>query len=283
MYKLIEFIRSIYVVLLFVIIEAVAINYYAHSSCYVQAKLLTRSNLVVGEIHDFFSGIRHYFSLGRENKVLLERVAALETSLTRYKCADTTLLQPFTPDSTLLRYQFMTARVISNSINKSKNLLILNKGLRDGVRDSMAVLSPGGVMVGYVVDCSAHYAVALSILNTSFRASGKLADSESFGSIAWDGSDQYHVTLGDISKYANLKAGTKVVSTGFSQYFPAGISIGEVVSGELNQTKTSYSVKVHLAVNISQLSDVILVKNNDLQEVHTLETSEKVIKANTKK
>ena len=43
MYKLIEFLRRIYVAVLFVVFEAIAIGYYAHSSNYTQAKLLTRS------------------------------------------------------------------------------------------------------------------------------------------------------------------------------------------------------------------------------------------------
>ena len=75
MYKLIEFLRRIYVAVLFVVFEAIAIGYYAHSSNYTQAKLLTRSNQVVGGVNGIFADIRSYFTLGRENERLLERVA----------------------------------------------------------------------------------------------------------------------------------------------------------------------------------------------------------------
>lgn len=37
----------------------------------------------------------------------------------------------------------------------------------------MAVLTPDGVMATYVVEVTERYAVAVSILNTAFRASGK--------------------------------------------------------------------------------------------------------------
>lgn len=70
MYKLIEFLRRIYVAVLFVVFEAIAIGYYAHSS-YTQAKLLTRSNQVVGGVNGIFADIRSYFTLGRENERLL--------------------------------------------------------------------------------------------------------------------------------------------------------------------------------------------------------------------
>lgn len=49
MYKLLEFLRSTYVALLFVIIEVVAINYYAHSSHFTQARILTQSNRLAAE------------------------------------------------------------------------------------------------------------------------------------------------------------------------------------------------------------------------------------------
>ena len=44
MRKLLEFIRSIYVMVLFVVLEAIAVSYYAHSTYYTQARLLARSN-----------------------------------------------------------------------------------------------------------------------------------------------------------------------------------------------------------------------------------------------
>ena len=81
MRKLLEFIRSIYVMVLFVVLEAIAVGYYAHSTYYTQARLLARSNQVVGGVHGVFAGIRHYFSLGRENRDLLAHVAEMKERL----------------------------------------------------------------------------------------------------------------------------------------------------------------------------------------------------------
>lgn len=50
---------------------------------------------------------------------------------------------------------------------------MLDRGERDGVEKGMGVLSPEGAMVGYVAASSDRHAVAVSILNTSFNASGK--------------------------------------------------------------------------------------------------------------
>ena len=234
MHKLIEFIRSVYVVVLFVVLEALAVSYYAHSTNYTQARLLARSTRLVGGVHGFFAGIGHYFSLGRENRLLLDRVTRLEERLAQYEEAATAArLDSYMQDIGESKYRFAVASVVSNSTNRLQNLLTLNRGLRDSIQTEMAVLSPDGAMVGYVVACTDRYSVALSVLNTSFRASGKLADSDYSGSICWDGLDPHVVVLDELSKYADPKPGDEVVTTGFSQYFPPDVLIGWVESATL--------------------------------------------------
>ena len=63
MRKLIEFIRSVYVAVLFVVLEALAVSYYAHSTHYTQARLLARSNQLAGGVHGLMAGVHRYFSL----------------------------------------------------------------------------------------------------------------------------------------------------------------------------------------------------------------------------
>ena len=277
MHKLIEFIRSVYVVVLFVVLEALAVSYYAHSTNYTQARLLASSTRLVGGVHGFFAGIGHYFSLGRENRLLLDRVTRLEERLAQYEEAATAArLDSYMQDIGESKYRFAVASVVSNSTNRLQNLLTLNRGLRDSIQTEMAVLSPDGAMVGYVVACTDRYSVALSVLNTSFRASGKLADSDYSGSICWDGLDPHVVVLDELSKYADPKPGDEVVTTGFSQYFPPDVLIGWVESATLNETRTAYTVRVRLAAELSRLSDVVLVGNRDLYEIRALQQSEQV-------
>ena len=165
---------------------------------------------------------------------------------------------------------------MDNTVNRAQNLITLNLGRHDGVVEEMAVLSPDGAMAGYVVDCTERYAVAMSVLNTSFRASGKLADAEYYGSIYWDRLDQNVVILGELSKYADPKPGQEVVTTGFSQYFPADVLIGWVESASLNETRTAYTVRVRLAAEMSRLNEVVLVGNRDFYEIRNLQQSEQI-------
>ncbi len=208
---------------------------------------------------------------------LLARVAELEERLARYDEAENyARLDSYLQDIGESKYHFATATVVGNSVNRSRNLLTLNRGRRDGVTEEMGVLSPDGAMVGYVVACTERYSVAMSVLNTSFRASGKLVGSDYFGSVYWDGVDPHVVVLGDLSKYAEPRPGQEVVTAGFSQFFPAEVLIGWVESAELNETGTAYTVRVRLAAEISRLSDVVLVCNRDQYEIRDLEQSDQV-------
>ncbi|WP_300735876.1 rod shape-determining protein MreC [uncultured Alistipes sp.] len=277
MHKLFEFIRSVYVAVLFIVLEIAAVSYYARSTYYTQARLLTRSNQAIGGVHSLFAGVRRYFSLGHENRLLAEHCARLEEQLAQYQEAATTeRLESYLQEIGESKYRFATACVVANTVNRAQNLITLNRGRNDNVIPEMGVLSPDGAMVGYVVDCSDRYAVAMSVLNTSFRASGRLAGSEYYGSIYWDGRDQSVVILGDVSKYADPQPGEEVVTTGFSQYFPADVLIGWVESAELNETRTAYTVRVRLAAELSRLSEVILVANRDLYEIRDLQQSDQI-------
>lgn len=269
MYRLLYFIKKSYVAIIFIVLEIVAIRSYAHSTPYTQSRLLALSNRVFGSVYDAIDGVGYYFSLRKENARLTARIAELENALD--VCRE---MLPERADSvaeTMHKYEYIAAGVISNSINRPQNFVTLDKGFNDGVNIEMAVLSPEGFVVGYVVNCSENYSVAMTLLNTDMRASGRLVADGCSGSIHWSGGDPEVVDFDDVSKYAALKEGEAVVTTGFSHYFPEGLPIGTVESFELSGSQTTYRARVRLAADIARLHNVLLVNNTAADEVRALE------------
>lgn len=281
MYKLIEFIRRIYVVLLFILIETIALNYYARSSFYTQAKILAHANSVTGALQQSIFSLRHYFTLSSENEMLAQRVAELENALTIYREQErqmqTDTLTMAAMDSTMLaslsQYRYTTARVISNTINSSHNFITLNRGRQHGVLVDMAVVTPDGAMVGYVLECSERYSIVMPMLNTEFRTSGKISGDEHFGSISWNGTSPHRVQMSELSKYSEFEIGDEVIASGLSQYFPEGVRIGYVESLKENENHTSYDVEIRLAADMTRLSNVILIENTNYTEIYELENA----------
>ena len=245
------------------------------SSYYTQAKILSHANRVTGGVQSAIFGVRHYFTLRHENELLSERVADLEMELAVYReqvaAAGIDSLQPHIDE--LSQYRYTTARIVSNSIARDRNYITLNRGIMHGVTENMAVISPDGVMVGYVIGCSERYSVVMPLLNIDFRTSGKIAGDDHFGSISWGGGSPYKMEMTELSKYADIEVGDEVVSSGLSHYFPEGVKIGYVESYSLNDTQTAYDVVIRLAADVTKISNVIVIENLDYGEVSHLEDS----------
>ena len=225
--------------------------------------------------------LRHYFTLRSENEMLAQRVAELENALTVYREQErqmqTDTLTMAAMDSTMLaslsQYRYTTARVISNTINSSHNFITLNRGRQHGVLVDMAVVTPDGAMVGYVLECSERYSIVMPMLNTEFRTSGKISGDEHFGSISWDGTSPHRVQMSELTKYSEFEVGDEVIASGLSQYFPEGVRIGYVESLKENENHTSYDVDIRLAADMTRLSNVILIENTNYTEIYELENA----------
>ncbi|MBP3356061.1 MAG: rod shape-determining protein MreC [Rikenellaceae bacterium] len=272
MVKLILFLKKSYLFILFAAIELVALHCYSNSTGYTRARMLTLSNKLVGGAYSGVSGVSDYFHLRRQNRELTEEVTRLRNELAAYQQAPAEEVVKL-PVEELNPYVFTSARVVRNSINREDNMFTINKGLRDGVMENMAVLAPSGAMVGYVVSCSDKFSVCMSVLNRGFRASGRFKGSDYFGNLVWNTHDPRTVTLSEIPKYAAIEVGDTIVTTGFSFMFPPGIPVGEVVDYRVSENPALYDVTVRLAADMNTVGNVVLVNYTDANEALDLESS----------
>lgn len=118
MYRLVRFFKRYYAVFLFVLLEAGAISYTPIRPAIPAPLLLAGAARVTGGIEGFFASAGDYFSLRRENAVLLERLAEAETRLHAAIPADDTLAAR----TDGMKYLFGTAKVVSNSIGAAGQL-----------------------------------------------------------------------------------------------------------------------------------------------------------------
>lgn len=277
MRKLLEFIRSTYVAVLFVLLEIITLNYYVHATAYTEARLVARSNQLVGVLHRAVTGTRNFLGLGRTNRALTARIAELEEQVARYEeAASEATLKAELQELGSPKWRMTVASVVSNTVGKQHNYIVLNRGRGDDILGGMAVTTPEGEIAGYVIDCTERYAVAVSVLNTAFRASGTIEGSNYYGSIHWDGRNPRFVTLSELPKYANPTVGQRVVTTGFESYFPEGMLIGTVEEAKLDEVGTSYTVRVRLAADLQAMSNLVLIDNLDRQELDDLSQSEMI-------
>ena len=269
MHKLIYFVKKVYVPLIFLALEVVAISLYSTSSPYSQARMLSISHRLTGWSSGIFTELGSYLSLRKENIALTERIAELESYLESYRTA---YPEAIGVNVDIEPNLYVAAKVVSNTLNRSQNYIVVNKGLDDGVRLGMSVLSADGYAVGYITNCSQSYSIATSILSTSLKISARLYQDRSMGIVYWGGGDINTLVMSDVSKYASFEKGDKVVALDFSEYFPSGAVLGTVESKEMNDEQTMYICTLRLAADMSRLDNVILVDNRDVEEVQQLKS-----------
>lgn len=271
MYRLLLFLGKIYVLLIFLVLEGFAIHFYANSTTFTKARLLTASNKVVGGFYKGISGVEHFWSLRKTNRLLEERVQNLENELAAYRIHYSDEQLASIGVAAELPYEYVVGRVVRNSVGRQENYIMVDKGTRDGIEKGMGVVSLDGYMVGYVESCSERNSICVSALNTGFRASGSVQGTDHFGSISWPGRNVRYMRLTEIPKYAEIARGDTVVTTSYSFYFPQGIQIGTIETFETDESTASYIIDVRLGVDISSLRDVVLIKNPEAYERIRLE------------
>ncbi|MDE6499995.1 MAG: rod shape-determining protein MreC [Rikenella sp.] len=272
MLKLLLFLKRIHYVLLFLALEAIAVGVFLNSNVYQKARISGVSNRLVSGIYDKWADLSGYFGLRAENDRLIDEIARLRSELTSRAYLDSMASGQNDTLASLQYYQYQPARVIRNSISKRENYLTIDRGTLDGVEPKMALVGDAGI-VGYVMYCSDHFSVAMSILNVNeFKTSGCIKGSDFAGSIYWDGLSHREVILDEIPKYADMQVGDTIVTTTYSYIFPPDQPIGTVESFEM-VNGTFYKVRVRLFVDLARIRHVYVVRYLEQEERHALEST----------
>ncbi|MBO8446483.1 MAG: rod shape-determining protein MreC [Bacteroidetes bacterium] len=277
--------------LLFLILEAVAVVLMVNTNSYHHYVFFSSANVVTGNLGGFVGGISDYFGLRganeellRQNMVLMEQVRDLQTRNNMLEQAisqDSLPVLPLAVDTTLSpdrNFRFIEAKILNLTVNRRLNYITLNKGARDGVSDNMGVICSDGV-VGTVAMVSEKFSLVLPVINLQSKTSCRLDSCEYLGSLVWDGQDPLYAGLEEIPRHADVKVGDKVCTSGFSDIFPIGIPVGTVSEAEVTDADNFYSIKVRLSADFQRLTGVYVVAFEDNAELMQLTDSVSTLNA----
>ena len=226
----------------------------------------------LGKVGTFISGstsnisayINSYFNLRQENNKLIEENLELKKIESQFiNKSDTIDISESKIDKTT------SAKVILNSINKSKNIIVINKGKLNGITKEMGVISSKGV-VGIIRNITDNYSSIVSLLNTDLKINAILKNSSTIGSISWNGLDPRIVQLNDIPLSSSIKLGDTIITGGMSFYFPKGIPIGRIENYNNTSLEGYYSIDVSIFSDFSSLSNIYILQRTDNDEIKSL-------------
>ncbi|HMM11645.1 MAG TPA: rod shape-determining protein MreC [Bacteroidales bacterium] len=265
MINILRFLQRHNFFLLFVLLEVVALILLTRSHSYQRAALNTVNSGLVGKIYEVRSDLSNYLSLRDANRKLLQQNAALLSELTLLK---TNAPLPPLRDTTLV-FDFIPARVISNTVHLRNNIFIIDKGFRDGVRKDMGVIAPEGA-AGIVIGVSENYASVMSLLHKFGSISVRFKNNDQLAILQWNGGSYQYGDVVDIPTHIEMHPGDTLLTSGHSLVFPAGVMVGTI--DELTQSVTGSlnSARIRYAVDFNKLKDVYVIKNNHRNEIDML-------------
>lgn len=258
--------------LLFVLLEVVAFVLIFSTNNYHSTTFGVFATKTSGNFYSIVNNSKEYLTLKEENDLLAaENERLLNNQLSSYvsQFADTQNI-----DDTLFlqKYQFMSAKVINNTINLRNNFLILDKGKKHGIEKDMGVVNASGV-VGIVKDVSDNFCSVVSLLHKETRISSQIKGTGFFGIIVWEGFDPNYATLSDIPALLKINIGDTIETRESSTIFPTGITIGIIESFDTSNDGNFYTIKVKLSTRFADLTHVYIVKNLLKQEQLMLESA----------
>ena len=279
MQQIIDFIIRKKDVVVYMILLIFSLALVFNSSYFHKSKIILFSNSIANYSTENFNYLNEYFELKKINSNLLEENLILKNQLEKVN-------KPTSLDSlTNINFSYKNAKVISNNLSSFKNRLVINKGIKDGLKNEMGVINSDGI-IGIINSTSKNYSSIMSILNIEIKINAKIKKTSHFGTLEWDGLSTKYLKLNDIPETANIKIGDSIVTGGMSLIFPEGIKIGVIskISSNENQvnsfsiksgnndvfeyeSRENYlNIKVKLNTDMSNLNNVYIIESLNKEE-----------------
>ena len=267
MQQIINFIIRNKTFLLFLLLFSLSIIFTIQSHSYHKSKFINSANFLTGGIYNSINNISEYFSLKSQNDILVQENNRLKSIL--YHSENEKDKHPLDSFSYNTKYKITTANIIKNRYTATTNVLLINKGKKDSIKQDYGVISSKGI-IGIIDKTSSNYSTVISVLNTTSNISAQLKKTNHFGTLTWDAKNPAIVQLTDIPKIANVQKGDTIITSGRSSIFPKNIPIGIVKDSKLDAAENYHEINIHLFNDMTNLEHVHIIKNNNIEEITNL-------------
>jgi len=269
MRNLLAFISRYQFLFFFLIFLVISFILIYNNNYYQRSKIISTTGGLTGRFNQYYDNFTGFFELKKSNDDLSRENARLRSLLKIRTKAIPDSLVTFESGLTV---RYISAKMISNSVQFRNNYFMLDKGWRSGIKKDMGVVTMDGV-VGIIIDVSENYSSGISVLHKDFRISGRIKKNDQLVNISWDG---WNYRLGDISHiptHVNLFPGDTILTSGNSQIFPEGLMVGTVEYVEDEMENLFKKGKVRFSIDYNQVIYVFVVENSSREEILRLKTS----------
>lgn len=280
MRNLLDFIQKYHYIFLFVLLEVISFTLLFRYNSYQGSVWFSSANTAVATVDRAYADAVSYVHLGKNNQELTQQIVQLqvENELLRNQLQaaniDVRIADSLTQIA-LNGYERMPAVVTSNG-RGSDNLLVIDRGKNDGVRPEMGVISGAGV-VGVTYLCGSRYSLVIPVTNKNSNISCRIRGQKDFGFLQWEQNQHSEAYVDDIPRYAKVKVGDQIETSGYSAVFPPGIFVGTVKKIENAPDGQSFRLRIALGTSFDRLRYVTILTTPYKAELDSLKSAAKLL------
>lgn len=153
-------------------------------------------------------------------------------------------------------YKVVAARVIGRSPDNWSSLIIINKGRYSGIRKGLVAVTHLG-LIGRVIETTESTSKIMLMNDPNFAVSALVGRSRQEGLVS--GTLGNSLIMRYLPRDCDIKLSDVIITSGLTQVYPKGLSIGRVVEiGEEFSGLSRYAI-VKPTVDLSNLEEVLVI------------------------
>jgi rod shape-determining protein MreC len=229
-----------------------------------QTPVIVVSSVIVRGVRHVWSGYVWLVGARGENQQLLEDVRRLSLVNSSYEQErqENSRLRRLLAMTDAIPYKTIGARVVARTPSFLSNVIYIDRGFKDGVRNDKPVISGDGI-VGRTVLVSRYQSQVQLITNPDASLGVMLERTRTPGVLR--GSGDFLLDLNYIGNSEQVENGDVVLSSGLDGIFPKGLAIGKVV--DVRKGKGVFrSIKVQPYLDFMRVEEVSVILSDLMPE-----------------
>jgi len=204
----------------------------------------------LGELNDLSSENKE---LRAENERLKGEVARLRENEARLQELEKLLqVEQAYPDQ-----EFLAASVLAKDPSNLKEVIAIDRGKGDGVREGMVVVTEGHSLVGTVTSVLDDYSWVTLITDPNSAVSAMVQESRAQGVVT--GSYSRQLSIEFVAQGAAVKEGDVVITSAIGGHYPAGLVMGRVTAVQSTPQELFKKVSVEPLASLARLETVLVL------------------------
>lgn len=199
-------------------------------------------------------------ALRRENAQLKAELLHAQAQLQQfdYVVAQNARLQGILSTTKLDQFNLLLSKVIGTDVNPLKQVLVLDKGTKEGVAVGQTVIDEKGIL-GQVINVYPDTSRIMLISDDQQSVAVTIKRTGQKAIVTGKGNPQY-LSLDYIFKATDVRVGDELISSGLGGRMPAGFPVGRVAKIDTEQSGNFAQITVLPAANFVNTSYVLMLQ-----------------------